>query len=628
MRYRPHIDGIRTLAVVPVVLYHVGVPGVTGGFVGVDVFFVISGYLITSVLLGDLHAQRFSIARFYQRRIQRLLPALAVVLIAVWFASALLFFPSELGSVGWQILTAATFSSNFYFWTQDGYFTASAETQPLLHTWSLAVEEQFYILFPILLYVVFRFARKRLGAVLIALSIVSFIGCVLLSYVSESTAFFMLPFRAWELGIGAILAVIGAREVSARWAAGLRFLGLALIVVPMLTYTSGVPVFPGWAAALPAIGTALLIGWGAQGVIGKALSWRPVVYVGGVSYSMYLWHWPLIVFWKVVNGPVLEAWEMICLVIASFALAALSTTFVERPFRTAKVRAARPRTVIAIGAAALVILGGMGFVQTRPSPVSLMAAPESVIATAAVANYIETPDHGQQFRRGSCFISGYSDEGEYDPVECATTEPNRPNILLLGDSHAAQYWGALSEIFPNANVMQATASGCRTLLGTEGTSRCTEARDWALDELIPSTDIDVVILGGRWRSDELGQVGPTIEYLKKYISTVVVIGPTVEYESALPTLAARSELYGHDFDFATLRVPDREEVDHEMRKAVESAGAIYLSVLDTECSGEDCMLFAPDGVPLQFDYGHLTMSGSRFVLQPYEDRLLALIADR
>lgn len=623
MKYYAHVDGLRTLAVVPVVLYHVGLTAIPGGFVGVDVFFVISGYLITGVLMGDLRADRFSIARFYQRRIQRLLPALFVVLLAVWLVSALLYFPVELAPVGWQLLATATFTANFYFRSQTGYFTEAADTQPLLHTWSLAVEEQFYIFFPILLYFLYRYARKHIASALIGLSVLSFVGCVFLTYVAESTAFYMLPTRAWELGIGAILSVLGARQIPGRWAGGVRFAGVALIVIPMLTYTTESPAFPGWAAALPSVGAALLIGWGGDGIVGKVLALRPVVYIGRVSYSMYLWHWPLIVFYKHATDPTLSAWEMAGLSVASFVLASLSTELVERPFRTKKARAIRPRPVILVGTATLVVLGTLGAIQIR-TPISLINAPESVFATAQAIKYRDTDDFTRQFRPGSCFLR---EDGEvYNAEKCATLATDRPNILLIGDSHAAQNWLTFSEMFPDANVMQATASACRPLLDGPADSKCKELRDWALKELIPEGNIDAAILDGRWESGDMESLEETIAYLKNYVPRIAVLGPTVEYEGDLPMLLARSEARGDKFDFDTLRIPGRDDVDAAMKEVVEAAGAEYISLLSTECSEDGtCTLYAPDGMPLQFDYGHLTLSGSRFVLQTHEDQLRALV---
>lgn len=625
MQYRPHIDGLRTLAVVPVVLFHVGFPTLPGGFVGVDVFFVISGYLITSVLLGDLERKQFSIARFYQRRILRLLPALFAVLVGVWIASSFLYFRPELESVGWQILAAATFSSNFYFWQQDGYFTATAEAQPLLHTWSLAVEEQFYIIFPILMYLLFRFARRRISVVLLAATVVSFVGCVAITYVSESTAFFMLPTRAWELGVGALLAVLGTKMVRGRWAHSLGIIGFVLIAGPMLFYHEGSPAFPGWSAALPVVGAALLIGWGSGGMIGRLLSSGAMVYVGRISYSVYLWHWPLIVFWKAATDPILDAWEMAFLFLGSLALGALSMKFIEQPFRSRKVRTASPRRVIAIGTIGLILVAGIGVVQIR-TPVSLVNASASAIRTADFVDYVGTDDHQRQFREGSCFLSGYADGGSYDSENCARVVDSRANVLLLGDSHAAQYGGALTEILGNANVMQTTISGCRPLVGSSGTPECVALRDWALEEFLPSNKVDAIVLGGRWREDELSFVRPTIEYLKQFTRSVIVIGPTVEYESVFPILVARSETQGRDLDFDTIRTPGRDEVDHGMKAAVEAAGAHYVDVLATECpTTTSCVVFAPDGVPLQFDYGHLTLSGSKFVLDPHAEELRSLI---
>jgi peptidoglycan/LPS O-acetylase OafA/YrhL len=615
VRYRPHIDGLRAVAIIPVLLFHLGVAAVPGGFIGVDVFFVVSGYLITSVLMNDLESGRYSVARFYQRRILRIFPALIVMLVVVAVVSVFVYFPSDLRSVGWQLLTSAAFVSNFYFWSEAGYFTAAAETQPLLHTWSLAVEEQFYIFFPLLLFVLFRYARKHLVVILAVLSVVSLIASIVLTYRDQPTAFYLLPTRAWELGVGAILSIVVGRSLTHRPNGWVAFVGALLILVPVLVYQSGNPPFPGWSAVFPVVGTALVIGWAEGSLVGKILSSRPVAYIGKVSFSLYLWHWPIIVFYKAVSGPALAGWEMLGLGLASLACGVVSTEFVERPFRTPRARSTSAPRVIAIGTACLVVVVAIGSLQAiRPTSA---VADADVLAIADVADYRGSADYERQFRKGTCLI-GEDDGGfdAYDAAACAQVDPDRLNVLLIGDSHAAQFWGALDEAYPQANVMQATASGCRFLLDSPGELRCTELRSWVFDEFLPNAAVDVVILGGRWEADEVEFVRPTLERLDELTTKVVVFGPTVEYDGVFPTLLAHSLADGVDFDVAKNRVPGREDVDDAMRDVVETAGAGYVDVLGAICSDYgSCVLYAPDGYPMQFDYGHLTLSGSRLVVE-------------
>lgn len=609
-RYLAHVDGLRALAIVPVVFYHLDPELIPGGFVGVDVFFVISGYLITGVLLHDLSENRFSIARFYQRRILRILPALVVMLVAVWFAAAFLLFPHELPSVGWQLITAALFSSNFFFRGESGYFAVDSSTQPLLHTWSLAVEEQFYIFFPIILFLVYRYARSRLLVVIIAISGISLLASILVTGPYQSTAFYMLPTRAWELGAGSILAIVGGIGPLKRFGNALAALGLILVVAPMLLYRDGSPPFPGWAAAVPVLGSALLIGWGAGTAVGSVLALRPVVYIGRVSYSLYLWHWPVIVFWKTATGPTLDLLEVIAIGAASLLLAVISTELIERPFRTPRARAVSPRWVISLGVTAVVGVASLGALHVGAVASMMPQSP-----TAQFVNYRETPDYLDQFRTGTCLVA-QSEGGDtpLDQATCTRIDAEKQNVLVMGDSHAAQYWRAISEAFPDSNVMQATASGCRPLLDSPGGSRCIAVRDWTYEELLATGSIDTVIIAGRWSRGDIEYVVPTLRHLQTVTTQVILIGPTVEYEGDFPLLLARSEQRHVPLDFPEILKPGRDEVNELMRDAAAEVGVRYVDVLSAECADGVCLTRAPDGTPLQFDYGHLTLAASRYVL--------------
>lgn len=623
MRYRPHVDGLRTLAVVPVVLFHLGAGALPGGFIGVDVFFVISGYLITGIILKDLEAGQYSVLKFYQRRIMRIFPALFLMLTFVIVISVFAYYLStDLKSVGRQVIFSSLFASNFYFWSESGYFTAAAETQPLLHTWSLAVEEQFYIIFPILLYFVYKYGKKRLALTISTLSGISLIAAIALTYVHQPTAFYMLPTRAWELGAGALLSILGARSFGRHRDSLLATIGILLILTPMTLYHSGNPQFPGWAAIFPVLGATLLIGWGSSGLIGAVLSSKPIVYIGKVSFSLYLWHWPFIVFYKTMVHHTLTMWEMIAIGIASLIAAVLSTELVEKPFRTRRARSAPARRTVLVGGAFIVCFVALGGVQAK-APISLVTVPHEAVAVAGFADYRDTSDYLTQFRTGTCLI-GQSDAGfeAFDQAKCATPDTSRVNILVVGDSHAAMFWRAIAEAYPEANVMQATASGCRFLVGSGGEGRCTSVRDWAYGDLLDTGEIDAVVLDGRWQMDEMSNVSDTLEFLKSRVPHVVLFGPTVEYEGVFPTLLADSIVNHQEFDVAANRTPGRDAMDKAMSQAANDANVTYVNVLSTICeSDDDCLLYAPDGDPMQFDYGHLTLSGSKFVVEQQREEL-------
>src|SRR5580704_1090978 len=343
LTYRPDIDGLRAVAVLLVVAFHTGIGKFRGGFVGVDVFFVISGFLISSVILAEISAGHFSIAAFYERRIRRIFPALVVMMFVTSFLAAKYFLPSELTDYAKSLL-AATFSvSNFYFWRQSGYFDAPAALKPLLHTWSLAVEEQFYIVFPLFLVLIRKLFPERLRTAVVLFALASFVVSAYGAFYAPVSTFYMLHTRAWELLLGTIISLNILPDIkSPLWRNVATIVGLGLIVAAGVFYTSTTP-FPGIAALAPCVGSALIISTGRSGssVVGRALSLKPVVFIGLISYSLYLWHWPIIVFQGVgtflVSG-VSERVVKLAIIVASLIAGTISWKFVEIPFRSGSLK--------------------------------------------------------------------------------------------------------------------------------------------------------------------------------------------------------------------------------------------------------------------------------------------------
>lgn len=337
LSYRPEVDGLRAVAVLPVMLFHAGLTVMPGGFFGVDVFFVISGYLITRILLNDLEQQRYSILRFYERRARRILPALFLVMAFTIVPAFKLLPPEQLNIYFGSLRATALFYSNIFFHQNTGYFSPSAENQPLLHTWSLAVEEQFYVVFPLLLWLLWRIARQRLTACLAILGLVGFSACLWQLSKNADAAFYLFHARAWELLVGAVLASGHASRASLSLPALFRNLsslaGLGLILAGYLLVPAPQSV-PGWPTLLPVVGTALVLATAGEGTVaGQILSWRPLVGIGLISYSAYLWHQPLYAFARLAPQGEPSAAVMIFLAALALGLAALSWRFVELPFR-------------------------------------------------------------------------------------------------------------------------------------------------------------------------------------------------------------------------------------------------------------------------------------------------------
>ena len=324
-KYRADLDGLRAVAVMAVVLFHAGISQISGGFVGVDVFFVISGYLITGLILNDMAQGRFSIASFYERRARRILPALFTVLFAASVATCGLLMPDRARAFGQSLIATVFFSSNILFSHQSGYFQAP-EVKPLLHTWSLAVEEQFYIIYPLFLFVVRRYLSRRYFLSLFPVFVLSLAFCIWSVSVHRSTAFFLGPARAWELLLGGLLAIPLIPPLLHRVMANvLGFLGLALLVYSFVRLSGALP-FPGVNALYPTLGAALIIysGTASGTIVARGLSAKPIVFVGLISYSLYLWHWIIFIFVKVYLVRPLTHREVaaeiaVCIFIASFS---------------------------------------------------------------------------------------------------------------------------------------------------------------------------------------------------------------------------------------------------------------------------------------------------------------------
>ena len=347
--YRPEIDGLRSLAIVPVLLFHAGFKFFSGGYIGVDIFFVISGYLITGIILNEINENKFSLVHFYERRARRILPILLFIIIFSTFFSWFLLNMYALRSFGESLIGVATFSSNFYFWLKSGYFSESTELMPLMHTWSLSVEEQFYLIFPILMIFLTKLNNNKLFYVILFLTLCSlFLSIWAVNYIHPlhqriaTSAFYLLPTRAWELGVGSIIAIYTIQKK--RSGGGLNFpirvlffielLGISMILIPVFLFTNVTP-FPGYASISPVIGTGIIILFSnTNTIIGKILANKFLVFIGLLSYSLYLWHQVVFSFWRNMHlNTSLDEITKILLLLFSFALSYFSYKYIEKPFR-------------------------------------------------------------------------------------------------------------------------------------------------------------------------------------------------------------------------------------------------------------------------------------------------------
>lgn len=610
-RHRSDIDGLRAVAILPVVLFHCGYKQIaTGGFVGVDVFFVISGYLITKIIHTEASINQFSLIDFYKRRILRIFPTLFAAFAFSYAIAAVYYFPSELIILRNSIITSATFISNIYFFTQSGYFSGRLDSNLLLHTWSLSVEEQFYIFLPLLVLLLRNVRRRTAISCFVALAAASFAVSWHQLAIDRSAAFYLLPSRGWELLIGSLVAIGAVPRVRSRILCEcLGAAGLGLIVASVLLL-SRLALFPGPGALAACFGAAAVIHAGAEHRTAavRLLSLRPVTYIGLISYSLYIWHWPVTVFIEAAH-PATGNRQRIAVIAACLVVAALSERFIERPFRRPQAFAARPTVAFGLASIAAVVM-----LAAALGPVGRLV--NRVPAAADVMLAYESYDHDGLMRSGSCFLAPSLLTTRFDKDECLKLSSTRRNYLLIGDSHAAHLFAGLSEAHPEINFLQATAAGCHPTLTRKpwDIRRCNDLIDYALFEFVPAAKLDGVVLSAEWQRDELGELQDTVRHLRRYVSDVVVAGPSVEYDMTLPRVLAIGIRDQRDLaSFASQhRGAEVAQTDAAFAGTAFPEGSRYVSVYRMLCP-EACILRTADGAPIQFDRDHFTRDGSRLV---------------
>jgi len=622
IKYRRDIDGLRAVAVVPVILFHLGFSFLSGGFVGVDVFFVISGYLIGRTINQEIKSGSFSILNFYNRRFRRILPALFFMSAVVWIAITAWFLPDSAALNGQGLLAATLSVSNILFWRTISYF-ANGENQAFLHTWSLGVEEQFYLFFPlfmVLVYATSRIVRRDLllPATLITAAI-SFALCVVLTQTRGSFAFYMLPTRTWELLLGFLVSLVPLHYLAPRWRReAAAATGLFLVILSLVIFDQHTP-FPGIAALAPCLGAASLIAAGACGLTttGRLLESRPMVFIGLISYSLYLWHWPLIIIGR-------EAFEIttssvqskLLILVASFLAATASWRFVEQPFRRPTVSrkaiflgAGAGAFALSVAAAALIVSDGIPARFDR--------------TTLHFANFHF--DRSQAYRSEICHIETKDKFSNYRRDICLPPPGSPPALIVIGDSHAAHLWWGLQQVAGSRPVYQATAVGCIPLLpeAAEAFSpECQKLRLFLRNDYLPHRRGDTVLLSGRWSEHLLPSLQATLLWARSIGLNVVLAGDSPIYSVPLPHLLARAHQH-NDPSYPSHFLTDRAELAAAVRTIAAKQGSGFLPLQETMCPNGACVTLTPDGSPMFFDEDHLTPSGSIWLMR----RLWPRIAD-
>lgn len=617
-KYRRDIDGLRAIAVLLVIGFHAFPTALPGGYVGVDVFFVISGFLITGLLLQDLHGKKLSFSGFYSRRIRRIFPALITVLLASFAAGWFLLLPGQLTSLGLNIFGGAAFSSNLVLFGQTGYFDLAAAQKPLLHLWSLGVEEQFYIVWPMLL--MLAFPRRR-GVVILA------IGLLVASFAWNVTSAgtpvdFYLPFtRAWELMIGCVLAVSAAQgnkpSVSAAQGELLAFLGLGLIALPVVLLNRN-SAFPGWWALLPTVGTALLLMTEGSWLNRVTLSHPIAVGIGLISYPLYLWHWPLLSFATIIEptgpSPLIRAAAML----AAATLASVTYWWIERPIRTGGYRgfkvAGLCATMTLIGALGLGAYTAHGFPMRMPAALrNLTVFPVNEIA---------------EWRRGTCFHDSPEElaESQWSLANCV--EHKRPLLFLWGDSFSAAFYPGLKRLQQSTSfgIAEYSTAGCPSLLNFTVHVRPHCVKDEAFGfSILAKVHPDILLLFSSWTGypEKLDIVYDHLTALIAKLRTlniphIIVMGPPPGWTGGLAKAAydyylAHPPLQRMIPTFSDFRLQNANHV--QFRARVTHMGVEYISTWDVLCKKGKCRTWVdtPGGHLTSFDGAHLSVAGAEFV---------------
>lgn len=649
--YRKDIDGLRAIAVLAVVLNHARIPGFTGGYIGVDVFFVISGFLITTIIAREIEGREFTFARFYERRIRRILPALVGMVIFVLPAGFLLFDATKIQALGKSLVAALLFYSNINFWLEAGYFDAPSQLKPLLHTWSLAVEEQFYILFPFLMTSLSAHARKRRSLILFIIMAISLGAAIYQVEKQPAAAFYLAHFRVWELLTGALLALgvfPSVRNPVINTALGLA--GLAAIAAPVFLFTESTP-FPGL-AALPAVaGTALVIHSNSINVnaAGKILGQAALVFVGKISYSLYLWHWPLFLFARYYLIRPMTVSENCVLIIITLFVSVLSWRFIETPFRKGGIFSARQ--IFSISACAVTVIlavsGGIYFFDGILIKNGILVA--------------NNPGGGEDpWILKDCNIN--SIDNPEDILTCRFGDHTKPaTIMIWGDSHAPFYGkGAhiAAQKFGVAGVIT-YAQGCPPYLGmvaypSFGDLPCDIYNDMVIDHLKAHPEIKIVILASRmtiylegtpykqeeatlhFLTDTTGApqsnpdlealtrlgLGRTIRALQDMDRQVIIIVPVPEIGYDVPSAAFIAVRTGRDVN--QLIAPSLAEylARSERTRVILNDfkiedGVQLLEPWQALCQDAICRV-AIDEIPLYLDDDHLSVFGSEFLTHIFD----------
>lgn len=614
--YRPDIDGLRALAVLSVLLFH-GFPEVLpGGFAGVDIFFVISGFLITGIIWQENKEDKFSFLSFYARRVRRIFPALIIVLLACTFLGWKVLFDDEFKQLGNHIMRAGVFLSNFVLWKESGYFDSRAELKPLLHLWSLAIEEQFYIIWPALIALLYRKSRQPVTWLMVLL-LLSFLWNIYQSFMNPVHDFYSPLTRFWELMAGSAWAVFSKSskfQLNEEWKRTLGSTGLVLLLSSMVI-VSWSHAYPGAWAVLPVLGAVCFIA--AEGELpwlGHIFTHRATLWVGEISYALYLWHWPILSFLRVVEGQTPTIFLRSMGLLLSVVLAALTSSLIEKKFRYGPVM--RGKIIFLLSMMLLVFSAGYKIYRTHGFPDRSLMTDQHVAHQGDIGHDEFHREYSRRFY--ACNNKKIKeDAGEWMGLKrCFQSQPEGPiDVLLLGDSHAEHLLIGLSESLPDQHVGFYGKNGLPLLSN----------RNYSVifEEVLKDHSVRLVVISAMWlpriqemlsRDKFISDLTETIQALSKAGKKVILLDDVYQFEFDPQRCKYERPFSGG----STCSVP-RDVAEREFSKylpaleEVQKKTAVpFIRIGDALCSDQACFMLSGDRMAYR-DNNHLNSIGSKQV---------------
>jgi peptidoglycan/LPS O-acetylase OafA/YrhL len=623
--YRKDVDGLRAIAIVSVVINHIFPNFLTGGFAGVDIFFVISGYLITTHLMADLKDEVFSITKFYSKRIKRIFPALLLVLFTVYIYGFAYVLANQFQEIGKHIAGGAAFVSNFVLMKEAGYFDVQAESKTLLHLWSLSVEEQFYIVWPIVLFVAFKI-KSQISSTFILL-LISFASCIMLTSNDPVAAFYSPATRAWELLMGASIPLLEVSvnkwKLSQNLTSVINSIALALIGYAIVVFDKSY-LYPGYWAVIPVTGALLLIG--VRSCISEwLLSNKIMVFLGLISYPLYLWHWPIITIFKNEVGRQITAIEGVGVILISIAMAWLTWRFVEQPVRFRNSIQVKYLLLL------MLIVGFLGFnVYSREG---ITTRHRYLLGGVSQYSYDKEKDQ----RRHTCFLMNDSEKPTHFLGQCTDVTSGTYKVVLWGDSHAAALYPGLKNLELQAGIglSQFNIAGCGGELA-EGTRAGCDIGNSAALQQIEKIKPDLVIIHKKWSPKKIEKFRKVVTQLRSQGLQVLIVGPTPRWNPDLPGQVVRywrannslpSQYWPEGLDNNEVNFNEDEKLRIESNKL----GAHYYSAYSYLCKTEKgCLILIPntENALTVYDGTHLSTAAAIYLAEDlYKQVLSSLVSN-